>query len=126
MDSLDFVCINLEDPVKEYTGKEIETWPYWEDDIAVTKPYYFGWKNAMRVGLYKDNKLIEVGRVASGLTDEMRKDMANNPDKYIGQVVEIECMSIDKKEGTFRHPVFKTVRYDKNPKECIWKEIFND
>ena len=124
MDNLDFVCIGLEDPVKEYTGKEIETWPYWEDDMAVTKPYYYHWKNAMRVGVYKNNKIIEIGRVASGFTDEMRADMAAHPEKYLDQVVEISCMSVDKKVGTFRHPVFCQMRYDKNPKECLWEEIF--
>lgn len=124
MDNLDFICIGLEDPIKEYTGKEIETWPYWEDDIAVTKPYYYHWKNAMRVGVYKNNEIIEIGRVASGFTDEMRADMATHPEKYLEQVVEISCMSVDKKAGTFRHPVFCQMRYDKNPKECLWEEIF--
>ena len=124
MDNLDFICIGLEDPVREYTGKEIETWPYWEDDIAVTKPYYYHWKNAMRVGVYKNNEIIEIGRVASGFTDEMRADMAVHPEKYLEQVVEISCMSVDKKAGTFRHPVFCQMRYDKNPKECLWEEIF--
>ena len=28
LDSLDLVCMELLDPVKEYTGKEVNTWPY--------------------------------------------------------------------------------------------------
>ncbi len=113
MDSLDLVCIGLEDPVRKYTGKEIETWQYWiqrgEQDQngtfewipcygyyynmgyqqnpyiyqPVTKPWYYGWKNAMTLGLYKNGELVEIGRVASGVTDIIREDMANNPDNYI-------------------------------------------
>lgn len=154
MDSIDLVCMELLDPVWEYTGKEIENWPYWmergectsdntfdwipcgenyyKDSLSnphifkpVTKPAYYGWKNAMRLGVYKDDKLIEVCRVASGLTDKMREDMANNPDNYLNKVIEIECMSINKKDGTVRHPVFKRVREDKSPQDCLYDEIFN-
>lgn len=149
LDSVDLVCMELLNPVKEYTGKEIETWPYWESskyppgenhadmcginvsDIVeeyrnnpncgyypVTKPYYYGWKNAMRLGAYKGACLVEVCRVASGLTDALREDMANQPEAYLGKVIEIECMSINKKEGTVRHPVFLGVRFDKNAEDC--------
>ena len=146
LDSLDLVCMELLDPVKEYTGKEIETWPHWYDKeydeilyagsgviptmvgsdryIPVTKPYALGWKNAMRLGAYKDGKLIEVCRVASGLTDALREDMANNPEAYLGKVIEIECMSVNKKDGTVRHPVFLCVRFDKDAADCKWEEIF--
>ena len=148
MDSIDLVCIELLNPVMQYTGKELENWNYWYCEdleecvyaeypvaietlinlpnyIPVTKPYYYGWKNAMRLGAYKDGELVEVCKVASGLTDEMRQDMADNPYSYIGTVIEIECMSINKKEGTVRHPVFKSIREDKDRYDCRWEEIFN-
>lgn len=124
MDSIDLICMSLEDATREYSGKEIDTWPYWEDNVPVTKPYYFGWKTAMRLGAIKDGQLKEVCRVASGLTDELRQDMAENPDNYVGQVIEIECMSINKKDGTVRHPVFRRVREDKSPDDCLYDEIF--
>ena len=153
MDSLDLVCIGLEDPIRKYTGKEIETWQYWiergEMDQTgacqwiprygyyykeyqsnphiyqpVTKPWYYGWKNAMTLGLYKNGELVEIGRVASGLTDVIREDMANNPDNYIGQVVEVECMSTTK-DGALRHPVFIRMRDDKTPEDCKYEEIFS-
>lgn len=153
LDSIDLVCMELLDPVWEYTGKEIENWPYWmeraeataegkfdwipcgrncyKDSLAnphifkaVTKPAYNGWKNAMRLGAYRNGELVEVCRVASGLTDELREDMANNPEAYLGKVIEIECMSVNKKDGTVRHPCFKNIRSDKNPEDCIYKEIF--
>ena len=147
LDSIDLVCMELLDPVKEYTGKELDTWPYWElwEEVAedkwqwvkvnychktpdrwaipVTKPYFYDWYNAMRLGAYKDGKLVEVGRVASGLTDELREDMATHPEDYLNKVIEVECMSITK-DGALRHPVFKRVREDKSPSDCLWDEIF--
>lgn len=152
LDTIDLICIGLEDPVRIYTGKEIETWQYWiergEIDQngayqwiprygyyykeyqsnphiyqPVTKPWYHGWKNAMTLGLYKNGELIEIGRVASGLTDAIREDMANNPDKYLNHVVECSAMSVTK-DYSLRHPVFEQMRYDKNIEDCVWEDIF--
>lgn len=124
VDSLDFVILDLLDPEKEYTGKELDTWKYYKDDVPVTKDYYMGWKNALSVGAYKDGKLVYVGRVASGLTDEMKAHMTKEPDLYIGSVCEIQAMSIDKERKTFRHPRLISMRFDKNPNECQLDEIF--
>ena len=147
VDSVDLVVMELLNPVKEYTGKELNTWPYWYDTklqeefyvtenaikgviesdrfYPVTKHYFFRWKNGMRLGAYKDGKLVEVGRVASGLTDEMREDMAEHPENYIGKVVQISCMSLNKKDHTVRHPVFECMRPDKDENDCLLDEIFS-
>ena len=154
IDSLDLVCIGLEEPVREYTGKEIETWPYWiergEQDsngvyqwfhrekncyndyknnphifMPVTKHWWMGWKNAMSLGLYlPDGNLIYVGRVASGFTDEIRQQMAEDPQNFIGHVVQVSCMSINKKDHTIRHCVFEQMRNDKDPQDCLFEEVF--
>lgn len=124
LDSIDLICIGIEDPEYYYTGKEAETWPYKDDEgNLITKAAYYGWKNALRLGAYKDNKLIEVGTVASGLTDAIRENLAENPDDWIGSVIECEAMSVTK-DGALRHPVFIRKRDDKNPAECLWDEIF--
>lgn len=153
LDSVDLVCIGLEDPIMEYTGKEIDTWPYWysfttdrfykwefdknnptsapysfndvPDIEPVTKPFFYGWKNSMSLGCYKDGKIVYVGKVASGLTDAMRQDMADHPKNYLNKVVQVSCMSVDSKEGTLRHPVFEKIRLDKSAEDCLWEEIFN-
>lgn len=78
----------------------------------------------MKLGAYKNGKLIEVGRVASGFTDEDRQSMAEHPEDYLGKVIEVECMSTTK-DGALRHPVFRRVREDKGPDDCLWDEIFN-
>lgn len=125
IDSLDFVILDLLDPEKEYTGKELDTWKYYKDNIPVTKDYYMGWKNALSVGAYKNGELVYVGRVASGLTDEMKTHMTKEPELYIGSVCEIQAMSIDKERKTFRHPRLISMRFDKNPNECQLDEIFS-
>ena len=147
VDSVDLVIMNLLDPVKEYSGKELDTWPYWYDTkyeeevyaghgaikdliksdryYPITKHYFFGWKNGMQLGAYKDGQIVEVGRVASGLTDEMREDMAAHPENYLGKVAQISCMSLNKKDHTVRHPVFECMRPDKDVNDCLLNEIFS-
>ena len=169
MDYADVICIGVCDATKEYTGKEIETWEYWEkltptyydcfeedncfagsdsslvfgenhakeyfknkylpnkDEIQwvpVTKGYYHGWKTAIRIGAYNDKgELVEIGTVASGLTDELREDLKNF-DKYYLRVCSVQCMEKDAQEHTLRHPFFKGFRDDKNPKDCTIDTIF--
>ena len=141
-DTVDLVCIGFCDATKEYTGKELETWPYWynpvEDTVTnrcrygnpkwepITKGFFNGWKTAMQVGAYDDNgNLIEIGTVSSGLTDQDREQMATNPEKYLNKVFEISCMEKDNKEKTLRHPHIVKRREDKPAKDCKISEIFS-
>lgn len=144
MDSIDLICTGFCSPTKEYTGKEIETWPYWvkttgevveefsmsckygeEGWQPVTKYYAFNQYSAIKIGAYDNNgTLVELGTVSSGLTDEMKQSMSENPLFYLGMVVSLDCMSIDKGSKTLRHPVFKAWRDDKNPEDCKISEVF--
>lgn len=154
MDSIDLICTGFCDATKEYTGKELATWEYWEERgersqdgeytwllsegqyyedyfhnphiyRPVTKPYFLGWKTAIRIGAYNDNgELVDLGTVSSGLTDDNKREMTENPDSWLGRVVALDCMQIDKKEHTLRHPVFKCKRDDKDAKDCVISEIF--
>lgn len=154
MDSIDLICTGFCDATKEYTGKELETWPYWEERgeqnqdgeytwllsegqyyedylhnphiyRPVTKPYFLGWKTAIRIGAYNDKgELIDLGTVSSGLTDDNKREMTEHPELWLDKVVALDCMQVDKKEHTLRHPVFKCKRDDKDAKDCIISEIF--
>lgn len=151
MDTIDLVCTRAIEATKEYTGKELETWPYWQERSErdqngeytwlssegqyyedylhnphiyrpVTKPYFYDWKTAIGIGAYDDEgNLKEIGTVSSGLTDEMRAHL----DDYVGKVVALQCMSIDRKEKTLRHPIVKAWRDDKNAAECKLSEVFS-
>ena len=77
-----------------------------------------------KVAYNEEGKLVELGTVSSGITDEMRRQMTETPENYVGHVCSLDCMSIDRKEKTLRHPVFKCMRDDKNPHECLINEVF--
>ena len=141
VDYIDAVIIGFKDPVKEYTGKEIESWGFWQNPetgmfvhglyygkgyIPVTKHFYYGWKNAIEIGAYDDSgNLCSIGTIASGLTDYIREDMTIRPERYLDKVVEIQCMMKDNNEKTLRHGFFMRIREDKNPKDCKLKDIFS-
>lgn len=162
MDDTDLVCTRTIPATREYTGKELETWLYWENKTKqgqrvlysnngtpigieewtseitwdrshygeagwepITKPYALGWHTAIGIGAYDDNgNLVELGTVSSGLTDEDRAAMGEDPKTFVGKVVSLHCMSRDKNSKTLRHPVFKMWRDDKNAKDCKISEIF--
>ncbi len=81
---------------------------------------YNKWIGAVRFGQYVDGQLVELGQ-ASGMTDIIRKDMSDNPDRYIGKVVSIKGME-RLKSGAIRHPQFAGMRSDKKQSDCIWYE----
>ena len=142
VDFIDAVIMGFNDPVIEYTGKELESWQYWvngydgshlpigihygeEIAVPVTKHYYYGWKNAIIIGAYdSQGRLKEIGTIASGLTDELRQAFAEEPEKYLGKVVKIQCMMKDNKEQTLRHGFWQGLHDEKNPEDCTLESIF--
>lgn len=170
MDYVDAICIGYCDATKDYTGKELSSWEYWEKGTAtyydcfeedhcfagynwelvkgncyqdynyskacswnrdltqyrpVTKPYFYGWKTAIKIGAVdKDGTIKEIGTIASGLNDELREDFVKNPKYYMNKVVSIQCMEKDCKEHTLRHGFFKGFRDDKDWSDCTLDSIF--
>ena len=150
VDYIDAVIIGFKEPERMYTGKEIESWQFWINPdneerypigcyydkyiteeismfyVPVTKHFYHGWNNAIEIGAYdNEGKIHSIGTIASGLTDYMREDMSINPDKYLGKVVEIQCMMKDNKAQTVRHGFFLKTREDKPATECLLEDIFS-
>ena len=131
VDFIDAIIIGFEEPTKEYYGKEIQNWNYWIQNengqpLAVTKPYYMGWHNSrIKIGAYNNKgTIVEIGTIHSGISDEMKEDMTNNPNKYLNKVCSIQCMELDKKEHTIRHGFFKYMRDDKDIIDCQIEDIF--
>lgn len=124
--SFDAVIVGFVEPEKDYTGKEIETWPYWiKDTEPVTKAYYYGWKAGIKIGAYNEKgQLVEIGSISAGMTDELREDMSINPDEYLNSVVEIQAMSVNKKDHTVRHGRLMRIRDDKPQQDCMFEQIF--
>ena len=51
------------------------------------------------------------------MSDEIREKLSRNPDRYIGEVIEIAAMERTK-DGRYRHPQFVRLRPDKSPRDC--------
>ena len=146
VDFADVIIMGFEEPTKEYYGKELDSWGFnileegtrlqgnyldlceiFKPDkvIPVTKPYYYNWINArIKIGVYKNGSLVEVGTIHSGISDEMKQDMSEHPEKYLGQVCSIQMMEVDSKAGTIRHGFYKHMRPDKNATDCRYEDVF--
>lgn len=135
-----FFTGKISPPTRLYTGKEIETWKYWENIQTgekfekpmykeyfnglpiepVTKPYYYGWAGSLEIGVVKEGKAYPIGFV-SGVTDEIKM----NYQKYKGIPIEVAAMEI-LPTGGIRHPKFMRFRYDLSLRDCTWEKFMGD
>lgn len=139
-DNLDVVIIGANKPTRLYNGKEIENWKYWEDTKTfkrlngdffkeyangaaiepVTKMYFMNGAGSLKIGVYKDGKIVQVGSL-SGLDDEV----LFNWQDYVGKVAEITAMQI-METGGLRHSKFQKWREDKSQKDCTWESFYGN
>ena len=107
---MDLKVVSTIDPNKLYDGDLPETWKFTIDGVAVTKPYYMGWKNGVNV----DFNGVTVS-VTSGLTDEDREWLATEAAQEMiknGELfAEVKAMSINS-QNSLRHPSLVRLRND--------------
>lgn len=141
-ETIDVFVMGANAPTREYTGKDIVSWEYWEnirtnerikgnfylsysngDPIEpVTKNYFYKWAGSLIIGCKKDGKPIAVGSI-SGLTEEVRA----NWKEYKGKVMEISGMQImDTENKGIRHPKFIRWRDDLTVDDCDWYKYFGE
>ena len=137
-DTIDVFIMGSNEPTRLYSGKEIESWPYWENIITgekfydknayfnyqngeliepVTKPYFNEWAGSLKIGVNKDGKSHQIGNL-SGLDEEILSNWRD----YVGKVAEVTAMQITE-DKALRHPRFVQWRSDKTPKECEWSQL---
>lgn len=124
-------------PTRLYSGKEIETWKYWENmrtgekvegelykDYVVgalyepvTKPYFYGWAGSLEIGVMKDGKIHPIGYL-SGLTDEIKSD----PSAHCMECIEVAAMEIMADTGALRHGKLMRFRPDLAPTDCTYEK----
>ena len=129
---------------KDYKGKEIENWAYWvnyktgkksnickfteytngETWEPVTKAWYNGWASAVSLSVMKGNKPVRVAWI-SGITDELKKEIVEIPEKWINKVAELTCMEVEYINGEYslRHAKIAQWRTDKKPEDCDFTQI---
>lgn len=129
-------------PTQIYSGKEIESWPYWMNTatsekiggehykeyhegaplIPVTKPYFNGWAGSLEIGVLKDGKVTPIGFL-SGVTDEIKANFKS----YAMRPIEVTCMEITEDASGapgLRHAKMLGFRDDLTPEDCQWSKIF--
>ena len=138
---------------KLYNGKDIGTWQLWENHrtgekvegsyfgeyqlggayIPVTKNYFNDWPAAIQVSvLDRNGNEIPLCKV-SGLTEEFKTELRDNPNRWIGCPVSISGMMVSSaradSEGngiSIRHPLLKRIREgDITKEDCTLAKIFD-
>lgn len=130
-------------PVREYAGKEIESWNYWENIKSgelvygqyyseykagvplepVTKTYFLGHPGSLEVGVFKDNRIVSICHL-SGLSDELKEQFAKDKTKII--MTPITITGMETTDNSIRHPKFIDFRNDISIEDCQWSKIFGD
>ena len=125
-------------PTRLYSGKEIETWKYWENVRTrekiegehwkdyhegapiepVTKPYFNGWAGSLEIGVLKDKKVFPIGWL-SGVSDEIKA----NVNKYKNQPIEVTAMEFTE-DKALRHGKLVKFRPDLQIDDCNYEKIW--
>lgn len=131
-------------PTREYTGKEINSWMYWQNMTTgefinenkykeyhngeayepVTKGYFYHWAGSLEIGVIHEgapDKVVPIGFL-SGLTDEIK---ANYKD-YAMKPIEVTAMELDRPSTgtiTLRHGKMKGFRPDLTINDCTFEKI---
>lgn len=85
---------------------------------------FLGLIGAAKISVYTPSgQLVEVGR-ASGMTDAVRDDMSMNPQKWIGNVIEVAAQEFAK--NRLRSPRFKRARPDADPRHATFVKMMAD
>lgn len=140
-------------PTHIYTGKEIETWKFWENSmtgqkinadmykeyragcpiVPVTKGYYHGWCGSMEIAVLRESKgskcLIN-GQWYEGYTiypigwlSGLPDEMKADPKKYAHKPIEVTAMEWDAWNHTLRHGKMVGWRNDLGIGDCTLEKI---
>jgi len=127
-------------PTRLYSGKEIETWKYWENVRTlkklegehwkdyyegapiepVTKPYFYGWAGSLEIGVLRKGKIFPIGWL-SGVSDEIKA----NIDKYKDLPIEVTAMEFTE-DRALRHGRLVDFRPDLKLIDCNYEKIWGD
>ena len=140
-------------PTKEYTGKEIETWKYWQHQmtgvkieaemykeykagcpiIPITKGYYHGWCGSMEIAVLKKKMGSRVCLNDTwydgytiypiGWLSSLPDEMKANPKKYAHKPIEVTAMEWDIVNHTLRHGKMVGWRKDLTIADCTFEKI---
>ena len=137
-----------------YTGKDLASWQLWENQrtgeklmgsyfgeyqtggayIPVTKNYFYNWPGAIQVSVFDNNKNEVPLCKVSGLTEDFKSSLRDEPERWIGCPVSISGMMVSSARAdadgngiSIRHPLLKRIRENDISKEdCTLAKILGD
>ena len=142
-------------PTHIYTGKEIETWQYWENSVTgekiegeryteykhgapivpITKGYFYGWYGSLEIGVFrhKVGSKCKINGVVYedteifpiGWLSGLTEEMKASPNKYAFKPIEVTAMEWDNFNHTLRHGKMIGWRQDLTLKDCTLEKIDN-
>lgn len=140
-------------PTREYTGKEIESWQYWENVHSgekmqgdyyseyhngaaiepVTKGYFNGWYGSLQIGVlrHKDGSRCKIRGVVYedtevypiGWLSGLPDEMKADPNKFAFLPIEVTAMEYDSINHTLRHGKMVGWRKDLQLNDCTLAKI---
>lgn len=150
---IDCFITSVEPAIRDYTGKDIKNWNFWEDERTgekligqlydeyctgrtihpISKGYFYNYPGAVYTSIYDNNgNIIPLCKVA-GLTDEMKAALRDNFDEWYmcpltlgGMMVSTAQANNDGTGISVRHPYIKHIRKeDLNPEDCTLAKILS-
>ena len=151
---VDCFITGVEPAVRDYTGKDIVTWTFWEDERSgekllgelygeyrtgrairpISKGYYYKWPGAIYTSVYDSNgKIIPLCKVA-GLTEDFKTALRDNFNEWYLCPLTIGGMMVSTAQAdmsgcgiSIRHPYIKTIRKeDLDIKDCTLSKILGE
>lgn len=140
-------------PTHEYTGKEVETWRYWENMrtgekmegeyykdyhvgaaiMPITKGWFYGWAGSLEIGVLrkKAGRKCKINGIVYedtevypiGWLSGLPDEMKANPDKVAFKPMEVTAMEWDSVNHTLRHGKMVGWRPDLNLADCTFEKI---
>ena len=140
-------------PTKEYTGKEIETWKYWEHSITgekiegekfadyragatiepVTKGYFYGWSGSLEIGVLRERagsrckiRGIEYNDTEVypiGWLSGVTDEMKADPSKIAFKPIEVTAMEWSITSNSLRHGKMVGWRDDLTLEDCNYEKL---
>lgn len=140
-------------PTKEYTGKEIETWKYWQNQIngekieaemykeyksgcpiiPITKGYFNGWYGSLEIAVFRHRvgskckingvEYNDTEVFPIGWLSGLPDEMKADPKKYAFKPIEVTAMEYDAWNHSLRHGKMVGWRKDLTLNDCTLDKI---
>ena len=140
-------------PTKEYTGKEIETWKFWQNQltgekveaemykeykagcpiIPITKGFYHGWAGSLEIAVFRHRagsrckirgvEYEDMEVFPIGWLSGLPDEMKADPKKYAFVPMEVTAMEYDGINHSLRHGKMVGWRKDLTLTDCTFEKL---